>query len=345
MTEIPEIELKENSRKARRAYFVAGIAVAAFGILTRVFRFITDRFIFPALGLELNGDYSSLTTMLRIFVPMYCVALPLVALFFLLSKRYPLEKKPQSVPKLLQCICIAYLFIMAGNMIGAFIKIFMLAFGLDSGTGATEIIVNGNTLYSIVFSVVLAPVVEEFVFRKLIIDRTHVYGGRVAVIVSALMFGLFHGNFTQMFGAFAVGLLLGYVYLKTGKIVYTMIIHAAVNLVANLVSIVLRLMRSEMDGVVNGGPEAIPIMLGMIMLMLLYYAAINGLIACGVVFLVKNVRKVKFVGEPFELPAGKGMKAALLNVGMIVFFAFCVYMIVTSIVPSTIFSQINRLIK
>ena len=124
-----------------------------------------------------------------------------------------------------------------------------------------------------------------------------------------------------------------------------MIIHAAVNLVANLVSIVLRLMRSGSEGVVNGGPEAIPIMLGMIMLMLLYSAAINGLIACGVVFLVKNVRKVKFEREPLELPAGKGMMAALLNVGMIVFFVFCVYMIVTSIVPSTIFSQINRLIK
>ena len=45
-------------------------------------------------------------------------------------------------------------------------------------------------------------------FRKLLIDRIVPFGQRVAVVVSGLAFGLFHGNFYQFFYAFSLGAVL-----------------------------------------------------------------------------------------------------------------------------------------
>ena len=48
-------------------------------------------------------------------------------------------------------------------------------------------------------------------FRKLIIDRMSIYGDKLAIIVSSIAFGLFHGNFYQIFYATLIGFILGYV--------------------------------------------------------------------------------------------------------------------------------------
>ena len=55
--------------------------------------------------------------------------------------------------------------------------------------------------FTFTFSVVLAPVMEELIFRKVLIDRTIVYGDKAAVVLSGLLFGVFHGNFHQFFYA------------------------------------------------------------------------------------------------------------------------------------------------
>ena len=47
----------------------------------------------------------------------------------------------------------------------------------------------------ILTSVIIAPVMEELVFRKYLVDRLVPYGQKTAVVLSGLFFGLFHGNF------------------------------------------------------------------------------------------------------------------------------------------------------
>ena len=49
-----------------------------------------------------------------------------------------------------------------------------------------------------VFATLFAPVFEEYLFRKVIIERTKQYGERFTVIYSALVFGLFHGNIQEL---------------------------------------------------------------------------------------------------------------------------------------------------
>lgn len=76
---------------------------------------------------------------------------------------------------------------------------------------------------------VAAPVFEELIFRKTLIDKLRPQGERTALIMSSLLFALVHQNTVQFFYAFGAGLMLGMLYLRTGRVAYTMLLHAMVN--------------------------------------------------------------------------------------------------------------------
>lgn len=85
----------------------------------------------------------------------------------------------------------------------------------------------------VLFALVIFPAfMEEFVFRGIIAGRLGLYNKGMAVVVSALLFGLIHMTAEQIPFAVCAGLLLGYVYLKTQSIWSVVIIHAVNNLMS-----------------------------------------------------------------------------------------------------------------
>jgi len=78
--------------------------------------------------------------------------------------------------------------------------------------------------------VVLAPVVEELIFRGVIFSGfQRIYPAYLAIFFSALLFGLFHLNPWQLGPTFLLGLLLGYVRLRTGSLLAAIFTHALHN--------------------------------------------------------------------------------------------------------------------
>lgn len=78
--------------------------------------------------------------------------------------------------------------------------------------------------------VVLAPVVEEMIFRGVIFNGFQKnYSPVGAIFFSALLFALFHLNPWQLGPTFLLGLLLGFVRLRTGSLLATIVIHALHN--------------------------------------------------------------------------------------------------------------------
>lgn len=80
----------------------------------------------------------------------------------------------------------------------------------------------------------LAPFVEEVVFRGAILRSLLQWTKRqwVAIVFSALFFALIHGNPAQMPHAFVIGILLGWMYYRTGSIIPGVIYHWVNNSVA-----------------------------------------------------------------------------------------------------------------
>ncbi len=95
-----------------------------------------------------------------------------------------------------------------------------------------EALLDQPVLFNLLLGCVLAPLAEELLFRKALLDRLKPYGEGFAILASALLFALVHGNLFQMLYAFAVGGFFGYVALRTGGVRWTIPLHAGVNFVS-----------------------------------------------------------------------------------------------------------------
>ena len=104
----------------------------------------------------------------------------------------------------------------------------------------TEAVLYGASLFvQLLFMVLLAPVVEELIFRGMCYERLrNVMGIAPAVILSSALFGLFHGNLVQGIYGFALGVIAAVIYEHFDGLVYSILYHAS----ANLFSILLTLL-------------------------------------------------------------------------------------------------------
>ena len=87
---------------------------------------------------------------------------------------------------------------------------------------------------SLISTVAVPALVEEFACRGLMMGLLKKYGEGFAILVSSLLFGLMHGNFQQIPFAFLVGLVLGFITIKSGTIWVAVAVHGFNNLISVL---------------------------------------------------------------------------------------------------------------
>ena len=119
-----------------------------------------------------------------------------------------------------------------------FLVVLVISMGIGlaglSGENLEGLLMSSNVWVNLLCTAVLAPVVEELLFRKLLMDRLLGYGEWAAVLVSGFMFGMAHGNFGQFFYAFGLGLVWAYMYAKTGRVSFTIVLHMIFNLMGGV---------------------------------------------------------------------------------------------------------------
>ena len=106
---------------------------------------------------------------------------------------------------------------------------------------ATQGLLGGSVWVTFLGLVVLAPITEEFLFRGVILQGfLRNYGRRKAIIVSALLFALFHLNPWQFPVAFLSGVVLGWWLAVTGSLLPCLFGHALANSLTLLTSVIAR---------------------------------------------------------------------------------------------------------
>ena len=172
-----------------------------------------------------------------------------------------IEKKPMKIGQLLLLIMMMYGLTQVGSLMGMPIHLVLTTIGsmtADSEDAAAELsnnlVFSSGTVIRIISIGILPAIFEELLFRKFLIDRTIRHGEFISCAMSGIMFGLWHGNFQQFFFAFFIGVLFAFVYIRTGNIIYTMIMHASMNLVTSTVTVELfnALMKSMGIDMQNG---------------------------------------------------------------------------------------------
>lgn len=245
----------------------------------------------------------------------YGVGFPL---FCLVIRTVPAPPRPEARPlgpaRFFQCyvICLCAMYL-ANYLTLALTGLIGLLRG-EAVTNPVEQIGTYPILLNILLGCVIAPVAEEVMFRKLLVNRLRPYGDRFALLTSALCFGLFHGNLNQLFYAFVIGLVLGYIALRTGRIWQNILLHAMINFIS---------------------VGLIPLLepLGEIGTMLLAILVL-GAIILGIVFFLALRRDLRFAPGTVSLSTGWKWRVFFENPGVICFCLVALALCVSYLLPT-----------
>ena len=122
------------------------------------------------------------------------------------------------------------------NYFVALLQLVMPKFMLESYTDTQQIIEGGGFLIQLLTAGIVAPIVEELIFRGLVYRRTKKMTGTIAAaILSAALFGVFHGNWVQAPYAFIIGIVAVFGYEKFKSIVAPIMLHMSANILSVLI--------------------------------------------------------------------------------------------------------------
>ncbi|WP_276956671.1 CPBP family intramembrane glutamic endopeptidase [Methanobrevibacter woesei] len=244
--------------------------------------------------------------------------LPLPIFLYLMNKleKQEINSNKLTIKKFIVYIAISLTLMWIGNLIR--LTITEILGNLIQSEIANPIVetIDSSSIYTnLLLMVIMAPIFEEIIFRKLLIDRTIKYGKGVSILLSALIFGLFHGNLNQFFYAFLIGGFFAYVYIKTGKIIYTILLHLTVNFFGSIISVIVGNSLNNMNTMAN-----LPIAdAGILIIYFLIYVLI---VIIGVIGLLKNYKKISLLKDNL---IKKPYITSLINAGMICFYIYVTY--------------------
>lgn len=176
-------------------------------------------------------------------IPVYMASFLIFLLYMRESMPVPIIKRKMDIREFFVCVLIGAALCGVGLIVGSGIDYFLLP---DDGTELDRLLLSSDIYWRVLCAGIIAPVVEEIVFRKHLIGIIAPYSEKTAVIASGVLFALLHGNFTQFFYTILLGMFWGYVYLRTRNIVYTIVLHMIFNLTTSIFTITIYQVSEEL---------------------------------------------------------------------------------------------------
>lgn len=307
----------ENVNADKKFFSKIGTNYLIYAILAVIFQIIAINII-GVTNPRLLNNFNSLTIISAI-----CnYILPLPILIYLMKKieSENLEKHSLTPKTLLSYIAIALTLMWIGNMMGLIITTLISSATPMDVSNPVQTLINSSSIWiNLVLISIIGPVFEEVMFRKILIDRTIKYGVKVSVLLSALMFGLFHGNLNQFFYAFLIGGFFAYVYIKTGNIAYPIILHMSVNLMGSVISLFVV---GSVQNITSGNAALLDLAIIAIYVLIIALSFITG------IYGLSKFKTAKIDNIKAKITLTHPFKTVILNYGMILFIGFCILEII-----------------
>lgn len=211
----------------RRHGLLVGGCLLVYFLLQNVF----------VLGLRLFGLYDAFYgnaafqyAASALFVTAGCLGVPF---FFMSCRRGSLSYRrvlpfnaPADKERSLYTVLACFALCLGANYVAVYFDAVLNGVGI--GTAESEVAVSrgtADTLLNFLCAAVVAPLVEEFVFRGVIMQPLRRFGNGFAVVASALIFGLSHGGPSNILFAFLAGLAMGFAVIATQSLWVGIAVH------------------------------------------------------------------------------------------------------------------------
>ena len=262
----------------RRICLDVGVALIVSVLLQKII-FIAMVFLlrgFVNAGLETG---STMFTVLNYTFSNISTYIPKLIAFGVLYKKYrPLKRLDTQYENKsyypLIFIPAMFAFAMWGSNITTCINyILQLLFGAGEIQNVMEAIAPSSFsagVVTLIFTAFVAPIFEEIIYRHLLLRSLKPIGDTPAIIISALVFGLAHGNFDQFAYAFLSGIIFGLMAVRYDTIIPGMVLHLINNFFVTVITYQKQLtgIGGLWDGLVDAAAA-----LGNIIVNISYFAA------------------------------------------------------------------------
>lgn len=228
-----ELYLREEEEKKGIKYIgrIAGRCIIGYVLIQNILSILI--FSGPLGTLyETDPDFQSVTA---IFFSLAGILIPFGIGGYFINKRTKTDVfnlgSPVSTKLMLAAIPFGFFICLVGNYVTSLFVNFMDTVGvhLTSPEYVVPSDFAGRFLYVITIAVV-PPLVEEFAIRGVIMQPLRKYGDAFAIVASAFIFAVLHGNLIQAPFALIAGIGIGYAVCITNSVWTGVLIHAANNL-------------------------------------------------------------------------------------------------------------------
>lgn len=167
-----------------------------------------------------------------------------------------------------------------------------------------EAMLNSNFILSLIYATIAAPIAEELIFRKMLLNKLRRFGDTPAILMTGIAFGLYHMNLVQFFYAAVLGCIFAYVTIKTNTILYSIFLHMSINFIGTIIT-----------PFATSGRVIVTLLLGQWVLIC---------IVVGVVLFIINAKNIKLERSEIILPKKSDY---IINAGTILYLLVCFVMI------------------
>ncbi|HDR4368892.1 TPA: lysostaphin resistance A-like protein [Bacillus cereus] len=220
--------------------YKSGFIILIYFIMTQFVGIIGVQLLAKTGWYDIQGNQQQAIQQLLVHWELIGFSLALLILFLIYSKE--LMNDPKLSIKLSRnsfvWILIGIILVFLAQMVGSILdkSVFQLTTqSTNTSSTVAGVAVSPVALISIVL---LAPLVEEFVFRYAAINiLIHKLNKTWSIIISSLVFSIMHFDFPFVFGYFLIGLVLAVVYVCTNRLLVSFFVHASMNLVVVMLQI------------------------------------------------------------------------------------------------------------
>lgn len=221
----------------------------------------------------------------------------------------PLEKPYDKTTSVLAVIS-GLGFCMMASVVTSYFVDFLSIFGIELSSPEVAMPKGPvGIMTSIIRVVIIAAVAEEIALRGHVMGNLRKYGDKFAIIISATVFAVIHGNLIQAPFALIAGFAIGYFTVKTGSLWIGIAIHAANNFISTAVSYAMDYFGEEK--------------VSLIYVFILYGTIAVGLVAYSV--FRKRTENIRLQGDRLILTTSEKAAAFFLNPAMIISIIYMIY--------------------
>ncbi|MDA1909487.1 CPBP family intramembrane metalloprotease [Bacillus cereus] len=135
-------------------------------------------------------------------------------------------------------ILVGIIFVFLAQIVGSMLDKSIFQLTTQSANTSNTVAAATISPVALISIVLLAPLVEEFVFRYAAINILMSKFKRTwSILISSSFFSIMHFDFPFIFGYFLIGVILALVYVHTNRLLVSFVVHASMNLIVVILQI------------------------------------------------------------------------------------------------------------